>query len=141
MRLNKNFESDDNICDLLLKVIEFTRRRHVLLSENVANIHVNGFQPLDFPVEEFSNLINDAIAEQICNKILVLRDSELVKFGEDGDFEIKSIVDEKALSLFNNNISAYLELQAKKISENSINHRLARDLLKERQMIETPLLV
>lgn len=135
MQINGIIEVEDNVSEVLTMVIEFARRRQELLTENVANYNKPGFVPMEYPVSEFAELMSGAISEHICSERLLLRDGEHVKFGEDGSFEVKPTVDDEALLLFEKDIKAYLELQAKKLSENSINSRLARDLLKQRQMV------
>lgn len=123
----------DNIADLLVKIIKFTRVRQKILTQNINDIHNPGFVPCDLSVDEFSDLLNDAIDEHIQNQRLVLRDTENIKFGVNGSFEVKPVVDKYAKQLLENNRDEYLELQINKLLENSLNLRIATQLLKQRQ--------
>ena len=123
----------DNITELLVKVIEFTQARQKLLSRNINNIDDPGFVPKDLAVDEFSELLHSAIHEHVRNQRLVLRDTENVKFGLGGSFEVKPIVDEYAKELLEENQDEYLELQINKLLENSLNQRVAAELLRQKQ--------
>ncbi len=128
----------DNICEVLVKIIEFTNTRQKILTENINNIHKYGFVPKDLAVDEFSELLGTAIEEHKRNRRLVLCDTENIKFGIDGSFEIKTIEDKSAEILFKERKAEYLELQINKLLENSINQRFAAELLKyKQQMIST----
>ena len=89
----------DNITELLVKIIEFTQARQKILTGNVNDIHSPGFVPKDLAVGEFSDLMNQAIDEHTRNRRLVLCDSENVKFGAAGSFEVKPVVDKYAQAL------------------------------------------
>lgn len=123
----------DNIAELLVKIVEFTQTRQKILSRNINNIHSFDFVPKDLAVDEFSELLNNAIDEHILNQRLLLRDTENIKFGISGSFETKAVVDEYAKELFEGNRDEYLELQISKLLENSLNQRVAAELLREKQ--------
>jgi flagellar basal body rod protein FlgB len=123
----------DNIAELLVKIVEFTQTRQKILSRNINNIHSFDFVPKDLAVDEFSELLNNAIDEHILNQRLLLRDTENIKFGISGSFETKAVVDEYAKELFEENRDEYLELQISKLLENSLNQRVAAELLREKQ--------
>ena len=78
----------DNITELLIKIIEFTQARQKILAGNINNIDRFGFEPKDLEVDEFSDLLHDAIDEHTRNRRLVLRDTENIKFGTAGSFEV-----------------------------------------------------
>jgi flagellar basal body rod protein FlgB len=123
----------DNITELLVKIIEFTYTRQKIL---IGNIHCSqsfGFIPRDLAVDEFSELLHDAITEHTQNQRLLLRDTENIKFGVAGSFEAKPVVDNYAKVLLEENHDEYLELQINKLLENSLNQRVAAELLKENQ--------
>ena len=122
----------DNVTELLIKIIEFTQTRQKTLIQNIKNIHSSGFVPRDLRVKEFCALLNDAIDEHIQNKRLVLRDTENVKFGISGSFKVKSLIDKHAKELLDENKDKYLTLQINKLLENSLNQRVAAELLKKR---------
>jgi flagellar basal body rod protein FlgB len=122
----------DNITELLIKIVKFTRNRQKILTDNVNNVHKPGFIPMDLPADEFSDLMNHAISEHIINQRLVLCDSDNVKFGHGGSFEVKPIVDEYAKSLLEDSHNEYLGQQIDKLLENSLNQRVACELIKQR---------
>lgn len=123
----------DNITELLVKIIEFTRTRHKILARNISDIGSLGFVPKDLLAEEFSDLLNSAIDEHIANRRLVLRDTENVKFGMGGVFKVKPIVDKYAKELLYENRDEYIKLQKNKLLENGLNQRVAAELLKRKQ--------
>ncbi len=123
----------DNIAELLVKVIEFTQTRQKILIQNIYDIHSLGFVPKDFLVDEFSGLLDDAIDEHIQNRRLLLRDTENIKFGVGGGFEVKPVIDTYAEELLEVNQEEYIKLQINKLLENSLNQRIAAELLRRRQ--------
>ena len=123
----------DNITEILVKIIEFTETRQKILTRNITNIHDPGFVPKDLAVDEFSNSLNNAIDEHIRNQRLLLRDTENVKFGGSGSFEVKPLVDECGKELLEESRDEYLELQINKLSENSLNQRVAAELLRQKR--------
>lgn len=123
----------DNITELLVKIIEFTRTRHKILARNISDISNLGFVPKDLVADEFSDLLNGAIDEHIANRRLVLHDTENVKFGIGGSFKVKPTVDKYAKDLLDENRDEYIELQKNKLLENALNQRVAAELLKQKQ--------
>ncbi len=123
----------DNITELLVKIIEFTQTRQKILTENINDIHNPGFVPKDLAVGEFSDLLNNAINEHIQNQRLVLCDTESIKFGVSGSFEVKPVTDEYAKELLEEDRNEYIELQINKLLENSLNQRVAAELLRQKQ--------
>jgi flagellar basal body rod protein FlgB len=125
----------DNVTEVLHKIIEFTRRREKVLYQNINNVRTTGFVPRDLAVDEFSRLLNEAVDEHIQNRRLVLRDTQNVKFGEEGTFQLAPIVDCNAGELMDEDQDQYLELQINKLLENSLNQRVATQLLRQRQQV------
>lgn len=123
----------DNVTEVLYKIIEFTRRREKVLYQNIHNVRTIGFVPRDLAVDEFSRLLSEAVDEHIRNRRLVLRDTENVKFGEEGTFQLAAIIDCDAGELMDEDEDEYLELQINKLLENSLNQRVATQLLRQRQ--------
>jgi len=123
----------DNITELLTKIIEFTHARQKILTQNMNNVHSQGFIPKDLNVDEFSELLKDAVNEHIRNQRLLLRDTENIKFGEEGRVEIRAIPDKYAKEVLENNPDEYIELQINKLLENSLNQRVAAELLRQKQ--------
>jgi len=122
----------DNISELLVKIIEFTQSRQKVLILNINNMHYPGFVPKDLAVEEFSELLNKALDEHSRSQCLLLCDTENIKFGAAGSFEVKPAVDKYAKELLEENQEEYLELQTNKLLENSLNQRLAAELLRQK---------
>jgi len=137
----KNTEQDSAVFELLEIVIEFTRRRDMLLRSNVADMNKPCFAPQEFPVDDFVNQVEKAIAEQICEERILLEDSEYVKFSANGGFEVYPAVDEAASVLFKKDIVSYLRLQEEKVAENQWLLTQARSLLSGMQTAEMPLAV
>ena len=123
----------DNITELLVKIVEFTQTRQKILTQNINNVHNHGFIPEDLEVNEFSEMLNNAINEHVRNQRLIFRDIKSIKFGIGGSFHIKPVVDEYAKKLLKNNQEEYLELQINKLLENSLNQRIATTLLRQKQ--------
>jgi flagellar basal body rod protein FlgB len=123
----------DNITEILIKVMEFTQTRQKILIQNIINIHDPGFIPKELEVNEFSSVLNDAIDEHIQNQRLVLCDTENIKFGTSGSFEIRPVVDEYGKELLEGDPDGYLELQISRLWENSLNQKVAAELLKRKQ--------
>ena len=125
----------DNITELLIKIIEFTQARQKILAGNINNIDRFGFEPKDLEVDEFSDLLHDAIDYNTRNRRLVLRDTENIKFGTAGSFEVAPVVDGYAKELLEKKRDEYIVLQIDKLLENSLNQRVAAELLKQKQGI------
>jgi hypothetical protein len=123
----------DNITELLVRIIEFTKSRQKILMGNVKGTHSLGFVPEDLAVDEFSSVLTYAVIEHIQSQRLVLCDTENIKFGVGGSFETKATVDEYARELLEIDKEEYLELQIGKLLENSLNQRIAAAMLRQRQ--------
>jgi len=125
----------DNVSELLVKIIEFTENRQIVLTRNINCMHILGFVPMDLAVDEFSELLNIALEEHICNQRLVLCDTENIKFGVDSGLEVRAVVDDCALELLEESRDEYIEEQIDKLLENALNQRVAAELLKDRQEV------
>ena len=123
----------DNITEILVKIIEFTYTRQKILTRNITNVNNPGFIPKKLAVNEFSNLLNNALNEHIRNQRLIMRDTENIKFGAKGSLEVKPMVDENSKELLEKNRDEYLKLQINKLFENSLNQRVAAELLRQKQ--------
>ena len=84
-------------------------------------------------MDEFSDLMNRAADEHIRSRRLVLCDTESIKFGAAGSFEVKPVLDRYAGELLEENPDEYLELQRSKLLENSLNQTAAAKLLRHKQ--------
>ncbi len=123
----------DNVAELLVRIIEFTEIRQKILIRNLHDSQSPGFVPYDLLVDEFSDLLNVAIDEHIQNRRLVLCDTEHIKFGDSGSFEVKPAVDRYARDLLDEDREQYVDFQIDKLLENSLNQRIAAELLRQKQ--------
>ena len=125
----------DNITELLVKIIKFTKTRRKILMQNVNNLHNPDFVPKDLPIDEFSESLNHAITEHTLNQRLLLCDSENIKFGPEGKFRVEAVDDKDAQDILAKNTDEYLEIQINKILENSLNQRVATELLRQKESV------
>jgi len=123
----------DNISEILIKIVKFTQTRQKILIQNIINVQNPGFVPKELEVNEFSVVLNNAIDEHVLNRRLVLQDTENIKFGARGSIELKSIVDEHGIKLLEENQDEYIVRQIHKLWENSLNQKLAAELLRQKQ--------
>ncbi|MBN2315338.1 MAG: hypothetical protein JXM79_15525 [Sedimentisphaerales bacterium] len=123
----------DNITEILIRIVKFTQTRHKVLIQNIINIRNPEFVPKELEVNEFSSLLSYAVDEHVRNQRLVLSDTENIKFDAEGRLEVKPVVDELSRTLFKENREKYLERQMDKLWENSLNQKLAAELLRQRQ--------
>jgi flagellar basal body rod protein FlgB len=123
----------DNITEILIKIVKFTQIRQKILIQNIINVQNPGFIPKELEVYEFSDVLNNAIDEHVRNQRLVLRDTENIKFGASGSIELKPIIDEHGIKLLEQNREKYIVRQINKLWENSLNQKLAAELLRQKQ--------
>ncbi len=127
----------DNITELLVKIISFTETRRKVITGNINNMRDPDFAPADLDVNKFSQLLNYAIDEHTRNNRLVLCDTETIKFGRGGSFEVRPVFDKYAMELLDKNPDEYLEHQINKLLENALNQKVAETLLKQKEGIAT----
>ncbi len=123
------FSIPDNLTELLVKILRFTELRRAVLYQNMHNTRTAGFVPQDMPVVEFVHALNGAIAEHLQNQRLLFCDTENIKFGPDSTMEIRPQPDAHAKTLLEQNRDEYIELQVSKLLENSLNRKIAKELL------------
>ncbi len=123
----------DNITEILIKIVKFTQTRQKILIQNIINVQNPGFVPKELEVNEFSDVLNNAIDEHVQNQRLVLRDTENIKFGASGSIELNPVIDEQGIKLLEENRDEYIERQINKLWENSLNQKLAAELLRQKQ--------
>ena len=123
----------DNITEILTRIVKFTQTRHKILIQNIIHIRDPEFVPKELEVDEFSLLLSRAVDEHVRNQRLVLHDTENIKFDPEGCLNIRPIVDELSKKLFKENREEYLERQMTKLWENSLNQKLAAELLKQKE--------
>ena len=123
----------DNVAEILIKIVKFTQTRQKILIQNIINVQNPGFVPQELEVDEFSDLLNNAIDEHVRNQRLVLRDTENIKFGASGSIELKPVIDEHGIKLLEEDRDEYIERQINKLWQNSINQKVAAELLRQKQ--------
>ncbi len=123
----------DNITEILIKIVKFTRKRQKILVQNIINVHKPGFVPRELEVDEFSDVLNGAIDEHVENERLVLCDTQTIKFCAGGDMEVEPIIDEHGERLLERNRDEYIEWQIDKLWENSLSQRVAAELLRQKE--------
>ncbi|MHC4430499.1 MAG: hypothetical protein ACYS14_07600 [Planctomycetota bacterium] len=124
----------DNITEILIKIVKFTQSRQKILIQNIINIHSPGFVPKELEVDEFSNVLNNAIDEHVQNQRLVLCDTENIKFHPAGDLELRPIVDKHGERLLEEDPDEYIEWQIEKLWENSLSQKVAAELLRQKEV-------
>lgn len=125
----------DNITELLVKIIRFTETRQKILTGNINNMRNPDYEPKDLDVNKFSQLLNYAIDEHTQNNRLVLCDTDTIKFGKGGSFEVRPVFDRYARELLDKNPDEYLEHQINKLLENALNQKVAETLLRQKEGI------
>ena len=122
----------DNVTEILIKIVKFTQTRQKILIQNIINVQNPGFVPQELEVDEFSNVLNNAIDEHVQNQRLVLCDTDNIKFRATGDLELSPIVDEQAEMLLEEDQDKYIEWQIDKLWENSLSQKVAAELLRQK---------
>ncbi|MFA5553147.1 MAG: hypothetical protein WCZ89_07320 [Phycisphaerae bacterium] len=119
----------NNIEQLLLSIISFTKTRQKILTQNIRNVDCDGYCPVDLPAQEFAEILASALNEHVSRNRLVFCDSDNVRFGQKGSFYTKPVADGQAKSLLSKDKEKYIRTQAEKLVENSLNQKLAMMLL------------
>jgi flagellar basal body rod protein FlgB len=120
----------DNLSELLMKIVQFTASRRTVLYQNIREMRCPGFVPQDLPVFEFVHAMNGAIAEHVLSQRLMFRDTENIKFGQNGLMTVSPVVDTHAEGLLAVDTNDYLEHQVDRLLENSLNRKVAENLLR-----------
>ena len=84
---------------------------------------------MEMEVNRFSDLISYAVDEHVRNERIVLHDTKHIKFGPGGSFKTKPVNDEFSRKLLIEDPDKYLDHQVKKLLENSLNQRIAAEML------------
>jgi len=119
----------DNITEVLVKILQFTELRRGLLNGNIRGMDTPGYIPRDLPVIEFADLLNVAIGEHLQHHRLLFRDTTNITFGDGGTMRIHPVADDHAAALLKTDPDAYLNLQINRLVENSLNGKVAQELI------------
>lgn len=133
MNLSTTTNTADTVVEVLAKIVEFTTRRHRILTDNILNVNTEGYEPMDIDVEGFAGVIALGLTEYLHNERLLLQDIESISFGENGAFQSLSYVDDEAMILFKTDLKAYLKYEIRKYSENLLNKKVGIELLRQKQ--------
>jgi len=129
----------DNLTEVLSKIQDFTIQRHRVLMANLAGASDPGYRPLDLPVEEFAVIMDMAVTEHTRSSRLLFCDSNNVKFGPAITCSAQPVLDNHAAELLARDKNEYIEHQLTKLSENTLNQKIAVELLKIKQGIPNTL--
>jgi hypothetical protein len=121
----------DNIGEVLVKIIGFTDLRRSILHGNIHNLHAAGYVPQDLPVLEFAEVLDSAVTEHLQNHRLLFQDTLHIRFGPNGVMHIRPVVDEYAKTLLDSDPDEYLELQIDRLLENTLNRMVAEQLIRQ----------
>ncbi len=121
----------ENITEVLTQILEFTEQRKEILTQNIIECRAAGFIPRDLPAGEFAHCMTRALAEHVCRNRLLFCDTPHVRFETNGAFSVEPVADRKALELLRNDPKNYVKKQVQKLSENTMNNRIAAQLLQQ----------
>jgi hypothetical protein len=121
----------DNIAEVLVKIIGFTDVRRSILHGNIHNLHRKRYVPRDLPVLEFAEVLDTAVTEHLQNRRLLFQDTLHIRFGRNGVMHIRPVIDEYAKTLLESDPDEYLELQIERLLENTLNRMVAEQLIRQ----------
>ena len=118
----------ETILELLNMILHFTKSREQVLIDNIRFLEKPGFVPKDLDAEAFSQIVDAALTEYITHNRLVLRDTENIRFLQEGAFHVTPAQDEDAVRL-RPHAERYFQYQAQKLAQNATNARVAQRLI------------
>lgn len=118
----------ETILELLNMILHFTKSREQVLIDNIRFLEKPGFVPKDLDAEAFSQIVDAALTEYITHNRLVLRDTENIRFLQEGAFHVTPAQDEDAVRL-RPHAERYFQYQAQKLAQNATNARVAERLI------------
>ena len=113
----------DNITEILVKIIEFTKKRQKILIRNINNIQNKTFIPKDLDADEFSDILSAALYDHQRTGWLILRDGRYTKFGANGTFQTNPLTDTNAKLLLK---ESYRVIGTSRDDRLSIKHDVKR---------------
>jgi len=120
----------DNVTEVLVKIVQFAELRRGILNGNIRGMDTPGYIPRDLPVIEFAELLHVAISEHLQHQRLLFRDTANMTFGDGGTMRIHPIADDHAAALLRTDPDEYLNLQINRLVENSLNGKVAQELIR-----------
>jgi len=126
---------DDGALPVLERMVQFTERRHRLLTDNIANLSTPFFKPVDLDTDSFQRQLGQAIDDRRRSATPVagplrLRDSGQVRFQPDGLDVRPQATNDNVLFHDQNNRS--LERTMQHLAENTMAHNMAIEMLRSR---------
>lgn len=124
---------DNGALPVLERLVQFTGRRHEVLTDNIANLSTPYFKPRDLDPREFHAALGDAIdrRRQRMNPVdgpLDLRDTRSMAFRSSGIDTRPSQMHEGVL--FHDENNRDLERTMQKLAENTIAHNAAIEMVR-----------
>ncbi len=123
----------DGIEELLIKIIEYTRLEHKVISDNLNNVRTNGYIPKRLDSRLFAESLGFALAEYIKNDRLTFCDNCAIRFGLAGAFEVVPTDDPAAAEMLERNVFLYINHQRRAMLENAVNQKVAMKLLEAKR--------
>jgi flagellar basal-body rod protein FlgB len=117
----------------LERVVQFTGKRHDLLTHNIANMSTPNFQARDLDVESFQNTLADAVKRRRAkmggmNRELNIKDTREIEFAKQRLNIQPGFANDNIMFHDRNNRS--LEHTMQNLAENTMTHNAALDMLK-----------
>jgi flagellar basal body rod protein FlgB len=125
----------NHINELLAMLIAFTGIRRQVLASNLGKMDTPNFSPQDLAIDEFSEVMNNAISEYLVHERIILFDTDTIHFGPDMGLELESVSDPQARVLLRYDRRGYVEYQTKSLLENALNEKVALKLLKGKELL------
>lgn len=125
----------NHINELLAILVAFTGLRRQVLANNLSKMDASGFSPQDLAIDEFSEVIDNAISEYLLHERIILFDTDAIRFGPDMALELKSVPDPQARVLLEHDRQGYVEYQTKSLLENAFNEKVALRLLETKELL------
>lgn len=125
----------------LERLVQFTERRHRVLTNNIANLSNPYFKPSDLDPRSFQQALSQAIDARRASPTptagpLPLRDTQQLSFRSDGMDAQAADLNETILFHDQSNID--LERTMQRLAENTLTHNAAIELMRsEFRMIES----
>ena len=124
----------NHISELLALLVAFTKTRRQVLANNINKMDASGFFPQDLAIDEFSDVMNNAISEYLVHQRILLVDTDTIHFGPNMSLELESVSDGQAHALLQHDRQAYVGYQTKRLLENALNEKVALKLLKTKHI-------
>ena len=65
--------TNDNVTEILNKIVDFTDRRNTVITDNILNVNSDNYTPRDLDAKGFAELMASALSEHLINDRLLER--------------------------------------------------------------------